>query len=216
MSPRLVLSSYHCTIRGKSEETASCDHSGGERSVVLGEHEFDVDDLEKYQTIPIIKVLAPPKGHKQWKSRDKRYHDFAMLVLKYPVKLTSQIGPVCLPEPNAEFGGKKAVAAGWGRTHGPTVSKEQSPVLIKVELTVSYKRYRHYKMFGTRVSKRDNIYQDPCSGDSGSRNSSSIFVITHTWDGLHFWITYTWDVCSTLSHHFLLVFLSSTIENEFV
>ena len=80
---------------------------------------------------------------------------------------TDTISPICLPEPNLEFGGEKAIAAGWGRFHKPNISGEQSAVLRKVWLTVSKKRYRHKKMFGTNVTLKDDHYQDPCSGDSG-------------------------------------------------
>ena len=61
----------------------------------------------------------------------------------------------------------KAVAAGWGRFEKPSVNTGQSPVLRKVWLTVSKKKYNHWKMCGTIVSQIDNYYQDPCAGDSG-------------------------------------------------
>ena len=83
------------------------------------------------------------------------------------VKFDDTIRPICLPQPWEEFGGEKAIAAGWGRFAKPTVNEGQSPVLKKVLLTVSNKKYRHKKMFGTILSMRDNQYQDPCSGDSG-------------------------------------------------
>ena len=108
MSPRLVISAYHCTLR--HNETTLCDHSGGERIAILGEHDIHKDDIWKYKTIPIIKVLAPQNGH--WRKQNKDSHDFAMLVLKYPVKIKPRIGPICLPEANSEFGGKKAIATG--------------------------------------------------------------------------------------------------------
>ena len=126
---------------------------------------IEMHKLQEYTTIPIIKVLTPQDEGLRVGHKDS--HDFALLVLKEPAKRTPTIGPICLPEPNAEFGGKKATAAGWGRTDKPSVSRVQSPVLKKVVLTVSNKRYWHHNMFGTRVNKKDNLYQDPCSGDSG-------------------------------------------------
>ena len=172
MSPRVVLSAYHCTKR--SGETQPCDHSDEQRLAVLGRNFIDMRKVQEYTTIPIIKVLVPKHGGL---IHGKKYtHDFALLVLKYPAKLIPAIGPICLPEPKAEFRGEKAIAAGWGRTHGPSISRRQSPVLKKVVLTVSYKRYRHYKMLGTRVSQKDNLYQDPCSGDSGSMRIQKILV----------------------------------------
>ena len=170
-----MLTAHHCTTgsdrNGKSEDTP-CDHSDGKRVAVLGRHRFNLPAMweGRYTIIPIIKVLAPPDG--KWKSWDVDSHDFALLVLKHPAKITNNVGPICLPEPNAEFGGQKAIAAGWGRTNGPSISTHQSPVLKKVNLTVSNKIYSHDKIFGTKVSKLDNLYQDPCSGDSGNIDSS--------------------------------------------
>ena len=83
------------------------------------------------------------------------------------MRFDDTISPICLPKRNEEFGGGNAVAAGWGRFDKPTMNTGQSPVLRKVWLTVSNKKYRHKKMFGTILSMRDNQYQDPCSGDSG-------------------------------------------------
>ena len=87
-------------------------------------------------------------------------------MLAKPVEYTSMVSPICLPEPNADYGGLKAVAAGWGRTD--SINPEQSHVLRSVELTVSTKEYKNKRMFGTELSKKDDQYKDPCSGDSGN------------------------------------------------
>ena len=169
VSSRVVLSAHHCTRRIKGTDNSPCDHSGGERHAVLGTNKFNMRDWKKGKysnSIPIIMVMVPPNGYLRKGNKDS--HDFALLVLKHPVKITPEISPICLPDMDAEFGGKNATAAGWGRTDTDSVNKKQSPVLKKVELTVSDKKYRHYKMFGTLVSKQDNMYQDPCSGDSGT------------------------------------------------
>ena len=56
--------------------------------------------------------------------------------------------------------------------------------LKDVDLKVSPKTYKAYKMFGTKLEKNDyGIYKDACSGDSGShliiqsRNSFKICVL---------------------------------------
>ena len=90
-----------------------------------------------------------------------------MLILQKPVEFSLTVSSICLPYPNEDFGGKMAVAAGWGRTATPEVNSRQSPVLKSVWLKVSTKEYKHYKMLGTELSIKDNEYQDPCSGDSG-------------------------------------------------
>jgi len=165
VSPRVILSAYHCTVPVDSIVKKPCDHSDGKRLAAFGRHEFYHWRSRSYYTIPVIKVLAPPHGHlRGW---NYRTHDFALLLLEHPVKYTSKVSPICLPMPNAEFGGRQATAAGWGRTDKPTVNIRQSPTLQKVELTVSPKKYRHTKMFGTILSEKEHEYQDPCSGDSG-------------------------------------------------
>jgi hypothetical protein len=39
--------------------------------------------------------------------------------------------------------------------------------LKQVKLKVSRMRYKHRAMFGTLLRKKQGIYQDPCTGDSG-------------------------------------------------
>jgi len=163
VSPRVVLSAFHCTVNARKSHTESCDHSDGKRLAVLGRHEILPHIMSSYKTIPIIKVFTPPNA--PFTLNDDKSHDFSLLLLKHPAEYSSKVSPICLPEPHAEFGGLKATAAGWGITD--YVKKEQSPVLKSVDLTVDPVEYRHNKMFGTKLSMKENQYQDPCSGDSG-------------------------------------------------
>jgi len=184
VSPRIILSAYHCTV--PSGATKTCDHSDGERLAVFGRHEINLNYIRNYKTIPVINVFAPPYAH--LRTHDYRTHDFALLLLQHPAKYTSKVSPICLPEPNAEFGGLTATAAGWGRTDKPTVNSRQSPVLKAVDLTVDTKKYGHSKMFGTKISGIDGRYQDPCSGDSGGplmyyNNATSRYVLIGTVQG---------------------------------
>ena len=43
----------------------------------------------------------------------------------------------------------------------------QSTFLKRVNLRVSNTTYKRYKMFGTELEKKNGVWQDPCSGDSG-------------------------------------------------
>ena len=161
VSPRVILSAFHCTVLPRTNlSPKSC----GKRLAILGRHEIHMDSLSSYTTIPVIKVFAPPNT--PLKEHDYRTHDFALLLLEHPAMYSSKVSPICLPEPNAEFGELKATAAGWGSTD--SVSTEQSPVLKAVELTVSPMQYNHKKMFGTKLSRKGDQYQDACSGDSGN------------------------------------------------
>ena len=122
-------------------------------------------DISSYYTIPIIKVKYPPH---QTLNNDPQSHDFAMLILKEAAKFSVNIHPICLPKQDEEFTGESAIAAGWGRTAAPQDSVF-SHELKSVRLIVSEKTYRHYKMFGTELHKKNGVYQDPCSGDSGKK-----------------------------------------------
>ena len=165
VSPRVVLSAYHCAVPIRSRSRRPCDHSDGERLAVLGLHEYRPWRLEDYKTIPIIKALYPP--HAGVRKHEYDSHDFVLFVLSSPAKYSTTVSPICLPRSNAEYSGAKAVAAGWGRTHKPSISPWPSPVLKAVRLTVSRKKYKHKKIFGTILSKKEDLYQDPCAGDSG-------------------------------------------------
>ena len=53
------------------------------------------------------------------------------------------------------------------------MSKGQSEELRMVDLIVSDKQYRAFKMFGTELSKNSqNEYKDVCSGDSGNLDTT--------------------------------------------
>lgn len=164
ISPKVVASAFHCAV--SKQGRVPCDHSDGRRKVIIGRHEvrFRRDKLRSYRTISIIDVKYPARAGLH-SHRDS--HDFALFILERPVQYSANVQSICLPRQNAEYGGVEAWAAGWGRTGPPRVSTKQSPYLKKVKLTVSKKKYYMSKMFGTLLSKKDSIYQDPCSGDSG-------------------------------------------------
>ena len=160
------MSSYHCSHAPGTTGIKPCDHSDETRLAVLGRHTYNERKLSSYYTIPIIDVKYPDHGQ-HILTGDPESHDFAMFVLKTPAKFSEKVGSICLPEQDADFGGKPAIAAGWGRTAAPEVSSLQSPVLKSVRLTVSKKKFHNYKMIGTLLEKKNGVYQDACSGDSG-------------------------------------------------
>jgi len=183
VSPRVVLSAYHCAVSVHGTSTIACDHSDGQRVALLGRHDAGVLD---HITIPIIKAYYPENA---WlRDGDITSHDLVLYLLKEAAKYTNKVSPICLPEPNAEFGGMKAIAAGWGRTNKPEISEEQSRVLKAVTLTVSTKIYNNIYVLGTELSKKDGMFQDPCSGDSGGplmyhNVSTSSYVLIGTVNG---------------------------------
>jgi len=201
VSRRIVLSAHHCTTSyGCYSQCKPCDHSDGKRIAVVGSTEIYNERLWKYPYYRVVDVRTPPNGWLVY--GDYESHDFAMLILEKPVEFNDKVRPICLPHPDAEFGGKEAIAAGWGRTHIPTLNKNQSPHLKYVPLKVNPRKFSHRFMFGTKVSKKDDVYQDPCSGDSGGplmylNKSTNKYVLIGTVQGGGFDCrdgnVYTWE-----------------------
>merc|ERR1711974_451203 len=168
ISKRHVLTAFHCTHPTKKYDPSKgpCDHSNGKRFAVFGRHNFDEKKLEEYkekgEAVPIIDIKTPKDFDLDEENNES--HDFAMAILEREIKFTDSVRPICIPRQNMEFMGEKAKAAGWG-LYDPT-KQEQSPFLRDVELTVSTKRYDHYKMFGTKAKNKKGP-ADPCAGDSG-------------------------------------------------
>ena len=171
ISPSLVLTAYHCTIQHDSD-TKPCDHSDGKRVAILGQP--DKEDSSNRIEVPIIRVLYPEHANLDSEDiEDLEDHDFAMYLLKTPIKYSKYIQPICLPRPGQKFDGERVVAAGWGY-YG--LKTKVSTILRKVNLTVSSKEYAHKKMFGTKLQKNaDGHFMDPCGGDSGTDNAGFYF-----------------------------------------
>ena len=70
----------------------------------------------------------------------------------------------CLPVPGDEFGGKNAVAAGWGQTK---LHSAQSNHLMKITLEVLPPKEGDNFIFTKLEKNLNNQYLDPCAGDSG-------------------------------------------------
>jgi len=179
VSPRVVLSAFHCATKLHGRSDRVCDHSDGKRLALVGRH----NQYWGGEAVPIIKAHHPPNAE-LW-AHQLSSHDFLLYELARPVVFSDTVGTICLPEPGADFSGEKVIAAGWGRTDGPSISTDQSPVLKAVELRVSRRKYQHKYLFGTEVIKKDGKYQDPCSGDSGGplmyfNRTTSRFVLIGT------------------------------------
>jgi len=157
VSPKVVLSAYHCP-----KPASDC-----KLHALLGMHTITKGFSDEEDKIPILEALYPPHAGfsgNQDNQNTENSHDFQMYVLDREAKYTRKVSPICLPEPNAEFGGKQATAAGWG-FYDETL--KFSPELRSVELTVVKRKYFEKKMFGTKLIKKNGVYQDPCGSDSG-------------------------------------------------
>jgi len=208
ISRRHVLTAYHCTFN-KNDKTwnplkGPCDHSDRKRLAIFGLHTFNLDKISEYEKtgksdsfiVPVIDIKTP-RNYLLRREPDES-HDFAMAILEREITFTDSVRPICIPRQDMEFGGTKAIAAGWGRyTVGKkgrgkkgTTSNMQSLNLMEVELRVSKKRYNHYQMFGTKVRNKKGEVADPCSGDSGGpliwKSRAPRFVLIGTVQGSGF------------------------------
>jgi len=177
ITDRFVLTASHCVTDSDESDTKPCDHSDGQRIVILGQNQLTPEQLRRgnLYNISIIGVTAPPNAGLDPHDKHYEYHDFAMYILKKPARFSNKVQPICLPIQGTDYSGIPAVAAGWGRYMAEDkttkltsiMTKKQSPKLRRVDLIVSRHKFKHYKMFGTLVEKKDGEWQDPCAGDSG-------------------------------------------------
>jgi len=162
VSPRVVLSAFHCQY---DEDEGKLFKNG---TAILGAHKNPRYD-QNHIKIPYNDVRYPEHPHKNsWDPFYDHQHDFLLIILDKPAKMSDTVKTICLPPPNSNYGGSFAVAAGWGRIAKPDIDENQSPVLRKVTLEVSPKVYDHYHILGTLLKNNsDGEWMDPCSGDSG-------------------------------------------------
>ncbi|XP_019868246.1 trypsin-1 [Aethina tumida] len=98
-------------------------------------------------------------------------NDIAVLELDEPVDFGSSIQPICLPEAGADYSGRIALVAGWGRT---AEQSKPSNVLRKVAVPVWSKKECISSGYGERKIS-ENMFcagypdgeKDACQGDSG-------------------------------------------------
>merc|ERR1712108_85950 len=169
-----ILTAYHCTFaEGESEP---CDHSDGERMAIIGQNERKANKGNaRGITVPIIGAKFPENAGFDSDTDSVDDHGFAMYILKDQVVFRKDILPICLSPAGMDYAGSRAVAAGWGRfTTNDDQSpwtKEQSPLLKRVDLMVSKAKFEHTKMLGTVLEEPSENgrgeWQDPCSGDGG-------------------------------------------------
>merc|ERR1712215_256037 len=161
VSPKVVLSAFHCQYdkyEGKLFKNGIA---------ILGAHKNPWSH-QNHIEIPYNDVRHPEHPYKIGDPFYSFVHDFLLIVLDEPAKMSDNVKTICLPPPNSNYGGSFAVAAGWGRFANPDVNTTQSPVLRKVTLEVSPEVYYHYHYLGTLLKNNsDGEWMDPCSGDSG-------------------------------------------------
>lgn len=159
ISNRHILTAFHCLVPQGSRKP--CDHSDGKRKAILGTN--DVRSRSRV-VVPLKRYAFPPNaGYRRW---DRQSHDLAIYILDKPVIFSSNIQPICLPNPRTRYEGKPAVVAGWGGFRKG--SRRQSRKLQKVSQTVhGVVRGRNPFITTERESHSNGTPMDPCGGDSG-------------------------------------------------
>ena len=115
ISPRGLLSSYHCTYHSKTKNrNVPCNHSDEKRRAYIGRHRFVKKESKSYYSIPIIDVLYPEPGNQVFSFTEDRSHDLALMILKTPVTFSKTVCPICLQQRDQQFPGVQAISAGWG------------------------------------------------------------------------------------------------------
>jgi len=186
ISPRLILTAFHCTcnffLEGKP-----VDYKKVKIKALLGAHDIRTPNACTGAKVIGVKFPSNPKPYSKeleqlGKPQNDR-HDIAMYILEKPVTYSTTIKPICLPNLNENFSGKKAVTAGWGKTE----KGYQSPVLRKVEQIVNAKAIEKkfnvlHNQLTTKVSEKGTT----CAGDSGGPlmyETPSHFTIIGTLNG---------------------------------
>merc|ERR1711970_25886 len=115
ISNRHVITAYHC-VKSYGDLYIG--------TVKLGAH--DQYNSSAYQEVEVEDAYFPP-GEPLWKDTREPMnpdgcHDLAILLLKEPVKFSTTIQPVCLPDDLVHVG-QKAMAMGWGETEDGGLSE---------------------------------------------------------------------------------------------
>ncbi|XP_044761607.1 trypsin-1-like [Coccinella septempunctata] len=138
-----------------------------EMSVVLADH--NRVSPNRLSTI-VVRGLRSIREHERF-DKYSFNNDIAILEMDSPVDFTTTVQPACLPRRAADYTGRDAVVAGWGKTGENEIT---SNILRKVTLPVWSRDQCLNSNYGQRKIS-DNMFcagfpagkQDACQGDSG-------------------------------------------------
>ena len=197
ISPRLVLSSFHCAAEYDVHDEAmdsSEEHDPDEDFRQFGDQNYNISDNrlcaylgahntnQSFVRRNIIDSKFPPKPRFDWAADRDDEHDFVMFVLDKPVTFDSKIRPICLPHTLRDIDNKRLTVAGWGLTEDST--KDGSEILKKVDLICCAGFNELNNTLEIMVEKKDGVVQVSCAGDSGTMFSlatisSTFYQVDH-------------------------------------
>jgi len=162
LDDRHVLTAAHCAANAST------------MVVRLGEHDISTTADGAHQDLAVRRSVAHPGYH-------GRQNDIAILELATPVKLSKQVGVICLPDPAVGVAeGKHGQVAGWGRiAFGAKTSSILQETVLKIVNTAECEAHYHQLhdfshsfpggFNGTKLCAADELMRgsDACQGDSG-------------------------------------------------
>ncbi|VEN56987.1 unnamed protein product [Callosobruchus maculatus] len=170
ISARYVLTAGHC-VAGEIEQKV-----GRLIKARLGEHdtrqERDCISDRVCNQPPVDMDVQSFHAHPNYNPDDQqKYNDIALVKLRDPVRFTTYIRPICLPQPGERASvGQKVTVAGWGRTERRT----NSPVKLKVQIPIAdsdvcrnvFSR-AGFRLRRSQICAGGERGKDSCTGDSG-------------------------------------------------
>jgi len=164
ISSRRVLTAAHCVVHAITEEIAK------KMVIFCGCHYLDDYKNAKECSERREALGRFIRSHPGY-STESNTNDVAVLHINKRFKFTYRLQPVCMPPPNYQLQGKKAVVAGWGASlpNGTKPTNDLMEVTIRVAqdewcrgIKMIEKVYNQRTMFCTK-----NGVTTDCAGDSG-------------------------------------------------
>ncbi|XP_035893221.1 phenoloxidase-activating factor 2-like isoform X1 [Anopheles stephensi] len=169
--PRLVVTTAHNTER--------------KTHLIARFGEWDISTTnEPYpqQEIRVKDVITHPDY-----VRNPIQHDIALLVLENSVQYRQHIRPICLPQPDDDFVGKRCISNGWGTDRGVyanVMKKIAVPVIPRAKCTRMLRLAGlgpYYQLREGFLCAGGEANVDMCKGDGGSplacQTDSGTFVL---------------------------------------
>ncbi|XP_050067745.1 phenoloxidase-activating factor 2-like [Anopheles maculipalpis] len=169
--PRLVVTTAHNT--------------DGKSNLIARFGEWDISSTNEpfaQQEIRVQEVIKHPEY-----VYNPIQNDIALLVLENSVQYQQHIRPICLPQPDDDFVGKRCISNGWGTERGVyanVMKKITLPVIERAKCT----RMLRFAGLGPYYNLREGFLcaggeanVDTCKGDGGSplacQTDSGTFVL---------------------------------------
>ncbi|UXI18385.1 hypothetical protein NH340_JMT04328 [Sarcoptes scabiei] len=167
VNSRFIVTAAHCIYQAPMNQL----------NVIIGAH--DIED-PRFQDIPpqyfrVSRVILHPNFRFSASHPDR--FDVALIKLDNPVRFSDSVLPVCLPEDNLRFEGRKGVVTGWGKTDPALSNRYGTRLLQKVDVPIidneKCEIWHRTRGIDLRIFSEmmcagyEDGQKDACVGDSG-------------------------------------------------